>query len=184
MAARRPSVTRVRDVRDLEVASVGGGSDTTPDALGAACGLLALLLALGALRVWMVAAQWPQFVRTFGDASGLDMRSSSGWVLSELRTPGQWGVLLDLAATIAVAGLLLAVVRRWWGSRVLAIGVASAAGADVVASLAYPVPWWFLVAGVLTAGADLVLVLLLSRPSTSMHLQPEPVTLKEFADSC
>lgn len=174
----------MRDVRDLEVASVGGGSDTTPDALGAACALLVLLLPLCALRVWMVASEWPQFVRAYGGADGLDMRTSSGWVLAELRTPGQWGVLLDLVATLAMAGFLVAVVRRWWGSRVLAMALASAVGVDVVASLAYPVPWWFLVAGVLVAGADLVMVVLLSRPSTSMHLQPEPATLKEFAESC
>jgi hypothetical protein len=174
----------VRDVRDLEVASVGGGSDTTPDALRAACGLLVLMLPLCVLRVWMVAAEWPQFVRAYGGAEGLDMRSSAGWVLAELRTPGQWGVLLDLTATLGAAGFLMAVLRRWWGSRVLAAALVSAAGVDVVASLAYPVPWWFLVAGVLAAGADLVMVVLLSRPSTTMHLQPEPSSLKEFAESC
>jgi hypothetical protein len=174
----------VRDVRDLEVASVGGGFDTTPGALRAACGLMVLLVPLGVLRVWMVAAEWRQFVGAWGEAEGLDMRLGSSWALAELRTPGQWGVLLDLAATLGTAGFLVAVWRRWWGSRVLAGGLASAVGVDVVASLAYPVPWWFLVAGVLTAGAQLVLVLLLSRPSTSMHLQPEPTTLKEFAESC
>ncbi len=163
---------------------MGGGSDTTPDALRAACGLLVLLLPLCALRVWMVAAQWPQFVRAYGGAGGLDMRSSSGWVLAELRTPGQWGVLLDLVATLAAAGFLAAVLRRWWGSRALAVALVCAVGVDVVASLAYPVPWWFLVAGVLTAAGDLLLVVLLSRPSTSMHLQPEPHGLKELAESC
>ena len=163
---------------------MGGGSDTTPDALRAACTLLVPLVALAVLRVWMVVAEWPAFVAAFGHARGLDMRTTAGWVLAELRTPGQWGVVLDLVVTLVAAACLAAVVRRWWGSRTLAVAALSAAGVDVVASLAYPVPWWFLVAGVLSAGADLVLVLLLCRASTTMHLQPEPITLKEFAESC
>ena len=174
----------MRDVRDLEVASVGGGADTTPDAVRAACGLLVPLVALMLLRVWMVAVEWPAFVRAYGSAHGLDMNSPSGWVLAELRTPGQWGVLVDLGAVLAAAGFMVTLVRRWWGARVLVLGATGAAGIDVVASLAYPVPWWFLVAGVLAGCTVLVMVVLLCRPTTSMHLQPEPSTLKEFAESC
>jgi hypothetical protein len=174
----------VRDVRDLEVASVGGGADTTPDAVRAACGLLVPLVALMLLRVWMVGFEWPAFVRAYGTAHRLDMASSSGWVVAELRTPGQGGVVVDLATALVSAGLMVALVRRWWGARVLLLGATAAGGIDVVASLAYPVPWWFLVAGVLTAATELVLVVLLCRPATSMHLQPEPTSLKEFAESC
>lgn len=174
----------MRDVRDLEVASVGGGVDSTPDAVRAACALLVPLVALMVLRVWMVGFEWPAFVRAYGTAHGLDMASSSGWVQAELRTPGQWAVVVDLGAASASAGLMVALVRRWWGARVLLLGVAGAAGIDVVASLAYPVPWWFLVAGVLAAATVLALVVLVCRPATSMHLQPEPNSLKEFAESC
>jgi hypothetical protein len=174
----------VRDVRDLEVASVGGGADTTPDAVRAACALLGPLVALMVLRVWMVGFEWPAFVLAYGTAHGLDMTSSSGWVLAELRTPGQWSVLVDLGATLASVGFMVAMVRRWWGARLLLLGAVGAAGIDVVASLAYPVPWWFLVAGVLAAVTVLALVVLVCRPATSMHLQPEPISLKEFAESC
>lgn len=174
----------MRDVRDLEVASVGGGADTTPDAVRAACALLLPLVALMLLRVWMVGFEWPAFVRAYGRAHGLDTAVPSGWVLAELRTPGQWAVVVDLATALVSAGLMVALVRRWWGARVLLLGAAAGGGIDVVASLAYPVPWWFLVAGVLAASGELVLVVLLCRPATSMHLQPEPASLKEFAESC
>ncbi|MGN6301462.1 MAG: hypothetical protein ACTHN8_10275 [Angustibacter sp.] len=174
----------MRDVRDLEVASVGGGADTTPDAVRAACGLLVPLVALMALRVWMVGFEWPAFVRSYGTAHRLDMSSSAGWVLAELRTPGQWGVVVDLAAALASVGFMVALVRRWWGARVLLLAAAAAGGIDVAGSLAYPVPWWFLVAGVLAAAIELGIVVLLCRPATSMHLQPEPMSLKEFAESC
>lgn len=174
----------MRDVRDLEVASVGGGADTTPDAVRAACALLVPLVALMLLRVWMVGFEWPAFVQAYGTAHGLDVAAPSGWVPAELRTPGQWGVLVDLGTALASVGLMVALVRRWWGARVLLLAAAAGGGIDVVASLAYPVPWWFLVAGVLAAATELVLVVLLCRPATSMHLQPEPVSLKEFAESC
>lgn len=174
----------MRDVRDLEVASVGGGAATTPDAVRAACALLVPLLALMALRVWMVAAEWPAFVHAYGTAHHLDTGAPAGWVLAELRTPGQWGVVVDLGAALAAAGLMVALVHRWWGARVLVLGAVGAAGIDVAASLAYPVPWWFVVAGVLAAATVLAVVVLLCRPETSMHLQPEPASLKEFAESC
>jgi hypothetical protein len=161
----------VLDVRDLEVPSVDGVWDWTPDALRAACTLLVPLAGLAVLRVWMVATQWHEFVRVFGRSSGLDMDGTSGWALAELRTPGQWTVAVDALAVLALLLLVPATVHRWPEARVAAVALAGITGVDALASVAYPVPWWYVVAGAMLAGSAVLLVVLLLRPTTSMHLR-------------
>jgi hypothetical protein len=50
---------------------------------------------------------------------------------------------------------------------------------DALASLAYAVPWWYAVATTTLAGWLGLLVVLLLRATTAMHLQPEPLVLRE-----
>lgn len=165
------------DVRDLEVPPSHGAWDAAPDAVRAGVALLVPLAALALLRVWMVLTQWPAFERAFGRAHGLDMTTPAGWATAALRTPGQWTALLDVGALTLLACSVVAVVRRIGGAR--SVALAAGVTADAVASLAYAVPWWYAAATAMLAGWLVLLVTLLTRASTSMHLMPEPLVLRE-----
>ncbi|GAB3590591.1 hypothetical protein GCM10027446_05750 [Angustibacter peucedani] len=167
------------DVRDLEVPPADGAWDTAPDALRSAVVLLVPVAALAALRVWMVGTQWSAFQGAFGRSHGLDMTTDAGWVTAALRTPGQWSSLVDVCAVALLAAMVAGVLRRVSEVRWVAVFVAVGVAVDALASLAYAVPWWYLVATAMLAGWLLLLGVLLGRPSTSMHLMPEPLVLRE-----
>ncbi len=167
------------DVRDLEVPPADGAWDTAPDAVRRACTILVPLVALGGLRVWMVATQWPDFLLSYGRARGLDMGSEAGWVLSALRAPRQGSVLLDLGAVVLVCALVVAALHRVRAARAAGVALSAGVGVDAVSSLAYPVPWWFVVASLMLAAVTAVLVALLTRPASSMHLMPDPGQVHE-----
>lgn len=167
------------DVRDLEVPPVDGAWETAPDAVRSAAALLVPVVALAALRVWMVGTQWTAFQRAFGRSHGLDMATGAGWATAGLRTPGQWSALLDVGAVLLLAGLVAAVVRRVREARWFAVFLAAGVVVDAMASLAYAVPWWYAVATSMLAGWLVLLQVLLTRPTTRMHLLPEPIALRE-----
>lgn len=168
------------DVRDLEIPAVEGAWERAPDALRSACAVLVPLVAVAGLRVWMVLGRWPDFERAYGRSRHLDMSSHAGWVVAGLHTPGQGGALLDVGVVLVVSVLVAATLRRVHEARPFALALLVGAAVDSAASLAYAVPWWYLVASVLLAGVALVQVVLLTRPTTTMHLRPEPVSLREL----
>jgi hypothetical protein len=169
----------VFDVRDLEVRAERGDWGAAPDAVRSACALLVSLVALAVLRAWMVLAEWPEFMRVYGRNRHLDMGSASGWTMAELHTPGQWSALLDLGVVLASCLLVLGVLHRVSECRTFGVVLAVALLLDTLSSLAYPVPWFYLVATSMLALAALVLVVLLLRRRTAMHLRPEPGNLHE-----
>ena len=169
----------VFDVRDLEVPAERGDWGAAPDAVRAACALLVSLTALAALRTWMVIGEWPEFLRAYGRTHHLDMSSGAGWTMAELRTPGQWSAALDLGFVLLTIILVLGVLHRVSECRIFGVVVAVGLLLDSLASLAYPVPWWYLVATSMLALGAFTLGLLLLRPATSMHLRPEPGSLRE-----
>ncbi len=176
---RRRAGAAVVDVRDLEVPSAEGAWGAAPDAVRSAVALLVPLVASAALRVWMVLTQWPAFERAFGDAHGLDMTTPAGWATAGLRTPGQWACVLDVGAVLLLAALVVAVAARARGARWAAVVLAAAVVVDALASLAYAVPWWFAVATGMLVGWLVLLGVLLTRASTSVHLMPAPLVLHE-----
>ncbi len=167
------------DVRDLEVPPADGAWETAPDAVRSAAALLVPVVALAALRVWMVGTQWADFQQAFGRSHGLDMATEAGWATAGLRTPGQWSSVLDVGAVLLLAGLVTAVVRRVREARWFAGFLAAGVAVDALASLAYAVPWWYAVATGMLAGWLVLLLVLLARATTRMYLLPEPLVLRE-----
>ena len=125
----------------------------------AACALLVSLTALAGLRAWMVLGEWHEFLRAYGRSHHLDMHSEAGWTESALRAPGQWSALLDLGLVLILVLLVLGVLHRSSECRIFGVVVSVAVTLDALAPLAYPVPWWYVVAssmlgaGVHDAGA-------------------------------
>ena len=167
------------DVRDLEVPPERGDWGSAPDSVRAACALLVSLTALAALRAWMVLGEWHEFLRVYGRSHHLDMTSEAGWTESALRAPGQWSAMLDLGLVLIAVLLVLGVLHRSSECRTFGVVVAVAVTLDTLAPLAYPVPWWYVVASSMLALACTTLVLLLTRPRTTMHLRPEPLSHHE-----
>lgn len=145
----------------------------------AACALLVSLVALAALRLWMVAGQWPEFMRAYGRTRHLDMSTAAGWAMAELHTPGQWSALLDLGVVLVSCLLVFGVLHRVSECRTFGVVLAVGLLLDSLSSLAYPVPWFYLVATCMLALAAATLLTLLLRPRTSMHLRTERANLHE-----
>ena len=87
--------------------------------------------------------------------------------------------MLDLGLVLIMVLLVLGMLHRSSECRTFGVVVAVAVTLDALAPLAYPVPWWYVVASSMLGLACTTLVLLLTRPRTTMHLRPEPMSHRE-----
>jgi hypothetical protein len=131
----------------------------------AACALVASVVLLAALRLWMALTQRPAFLDAYGQAHQLDTRTPSGRVIADLHAPNLVGAtLFDLTVLVLMVPCVGLVVRGLLvEGHYLAIGLGALGAAGVLSSLAYPVPWWFLVSTLLLLAEVVTAVLVLVR---------------------